>query len=277
LSVSSAPKSNEENEDQPVMKPFLPMRLTCAPLLMIVAIGAAAPAHAQSTPSSASTCEAPAFKQVFTGTLSDFRNLPSRAAVGLAALGGVAAAGARSVDVPISRNIASQQSIREAFKPGAVIGGAPFGLSVALGSYAIARALHKPCAASAGADLVQAQLMAQVLTIGIKQAVRRSRPEGSGYSFPSGHSTAAFASATVLQRHFGWKVGLPAYGVAAFVAASRVEMKRHYLSDVAFGAALGVITGRAVSVGGGRRLVVTPIAPPDGAGGGVGFTWTGSK
>ena len=74
-----------------------------------------------------------------------------------------------------------------------------------------------------------------------KQATRRSRPEGTGYSFPSGHTTVTFASATVLQRHFGWKVGLPAYAVASYVAASRVEMKRHYLSDVAFGAALGIV------------------------------------
>jgi membrane-associated phospholipid phosphatase len=61
--------------------------------------------------------------------------------------------------------------------------------------------------------LIHAQLMAEGLTFMIKQATRRSRPEGSGYSFPSGHATVTFASATVLQRHFGWKVGLPAYAV----------------------------------------------------------------
>jgi len=122
-----------------------------------------------------------------------------------------------------------------------------------------------------------AKLAGQILAAGIKQATRRSRPEGSGYSFPSGHTTVTFASATVLQRHFGWKVGIPAYGVAAYVAASRVEMNRHYLSDVAFGAALGIIAGRTVTIGRGRQLMLTPLAPPDnaGAGAGLGFTWVG--
>ena len=158
-----------------------------------------------------------------------------------------------------------------------MIGGTPLQLGAAFATYAVGRALNKPCTASLGADLVQAQLMAQLLAAGIKQATRRSRPEGSGYSFPSGHTTVTFASATVLQRHFGWKVGVPAYGVAAYVAASRVEMNRHYLSDVAFGAALGIIAGRTVTLGRGRQLMLTPLAPPDnaGAGAGLGFTWVG--
>jgi hypothetical protein len=76
----------------------------------------------------------------------------------------------------------------------------------------------------------------------------------------------------VLQRHFGWKVGAPAYGVAAYVAASRVEMKRHYLSDVAFGAALGIVAGRTVTVGRTHRFMVTPLPAASGTGGGVGLT-----
>jgi membrane-associated phospholipid phosphatase len=116
--------------------------------------------------------------------------------------------------------------------------------------------------------------MAEGLTIGIKEATRRSRPEGAGFSFPSGHTTAAFASATVLQQHFGWKVGIPAYAVAAYVGASRVEMRRHYLSDVAFGAALGIVAGRTVTIGH-QRLLITPMATPEGAA--AGFTWLGRK
>ena len=76
----------------------------------------------------------------------------------------------------------------------------------------------------------------------------------------------SFASATVLQRHFGWKVGLPAYAVASYVAASRVEMKRHYLSDVAFGAALGIVAGRSVTIGGRHQFLLAPMATPAGAG-----------
>ena len=97
-----------------------------------------------------------------------------------------------------------------------------------------------------------------------------ARPEGAGFSFPSGHATITFASATVLQQHFGWKVGVPAYAVASYVAASRVQMKRHYFSDVVFGAALGIAAGRTATLANGR-LLVAPIATPGGAG--ASFTW----
>src|SRR5581483_11928226 len=115
------------------------------------------------------------------------------------------------------------------------------------------------------------ELMSEMLVFGIKQATRRSRPEGSGYSFPSGHTTVAFASATVLQQHFGWKAGVPAYAVASYVAASRVEMNKHHLSDVVFGAALGIAAGRTIPVGRGHGLTVTPIVTDNG-GAGAGFS-----
>jgi membrane-associated phospholipid phosphatase len=121
-----------------------------------------------------------------------------------------------------------------------------------------------------GGDLIRAQLLAEIMTTGVKQGVRRDRPEGTGFSFPSGHTAVTFASATVLQRHFGWRVGVPSYAVAAYVAASRVEMRRHYLSDVAFGAALGIIAGRTVTVGRDHRLMVTPLLTAHG--GGASFT-----
>ena len=53
----------------------------------------------------------------------------------------------------------------------------------------------------------------------------------------------SFASAAVLQEHFGWKVGLAAYAGAAYVATSRLSERQHYLSDVVFGAAVGIAAG----------------------------------
>jgi membrane-associated phospholipid phosphatase len=83
-----------------------------------------------------------------------------------------------------------------------------------------------------------------------------------------------FASATVLQRNFGWKAGVPAYAFATYVAASRVQEKRHFLSDVAFGAAIGIAAGRTVTIGrGGREFALGPVAVP--GGGGLQFTWVG--
>jgi membrane-associated phospholipid phosphatase len=109
----------------------------------------------------------------------------------------------------------------------------------------------------------------------LKYSIRRVRPDDTPFSFPSGHTAVSFASATVLQRHFGWKIGVPAYALASYVGASRIQAKRHYFSDVAFGAALGIVAGRSVTVGrGDGRFAVAPMAAP---GGGVGFTWIGNK
>ena len=76
---------------------------------------------------------------------------------------------------------------------------------------------------------------------------------------------------TVLQRHYGWKAGGLAYGVATYVAASRIQDKRHFLSDVAFGAAIGIAAGRTVTIGvGDNRFAVAPTVTR--GGGGVSFS-----
>jgi membrane-associated phospholipid phosphatase len=88
----------------------------------------------------------------------------------------------------------------------------------------------------------------------LKAAVKRERPNGEDdKSFPSGHTSNAFALAAVAERHYGWKVGVPAYAVASLVAVSRLQRNKHDLSDVVAGAAVGYIVGRTVvRVNGGR-------------------------
>jgi membrane-associated phospholipid phosphatase len=232
---------------------------------------------AQTATVSRSRCDAVSSTQLFGGTLVNFRELANRDSVGILGIGAAAAFAAHSVDRDVTRDFAGQTSFGDTFKAGEVVGGTPFELGASFAAYAIGRALGKPCVASLGADLFQAQVMGETLAFAVKQATRRSRPQGTGYSFPSGHATAAFASATVLQRHFGWKVGAPAYAVATYVAASRVQGKYHYLSDVAFGAALGIVAGRAIPIGGGNHLMMTPITTPDGTGAGAGFSWMGRR
>jgi membrane-associated phospholipid phosphatase len=91
------------------------------------------------------------------------------------------------------------------------------------------------------------RLKAATYTFALKSLAGRTRPDGfDRLSFPSGHTSNAFATATVLHRHYGAKVGVPAFALAGFVGLSRVERDRHHLSDVAFGAALGVLVGRTV-------------------------------
>lgn len=83
----------------------------------------------------------------------------------------------------------------------------------------------------------------------LKATVSRERPDGSNdRSFPSGHSANTFAVATVLDRRYGGAVGWIAYGVAAFVAASRVIGNHHWFSDVMAGAVIGRFYGRLVTM-----------------------------
>ena len=94
-----------------------------------------------------------------------------------------------------------------------------------------------------------AHILSQAYAQALKFTVQRERPDDSNnVSFPSGHSASAFATATVLQRHYGWKVGVPATVLAAYVATARVHDNKHYLSDVVFGAALGIAAQRTVTL-----------------------------
>jgi membrane-associated phospholipid phosphatase len=261
-------------------------RRTCAFCLVLVAgVAAAQPAGGQtmaappppavagthaSTPSE--PVSTPPLWKPFTQIFGDLKRVPGdRHNLGWLVVGMGTAAAANRADAYATETWPVGN--REPFKPGAIVGGTPLELGAAFMTYAVGRATHSPRAMSVGGDLIRGQILAEVMTVGLKQAVRRSRPEGSGFSFPSGHTGVTFASATVLQRHFGWKAGVPAYAVAGYVAASRVQMRRHYLSDVAFGAALGIIAGRTVTIGHNKQLALTPIAASNGAG--VGFTWVG--
>jgi PAP2 superfamily protein len=241
-----------------------------AAIAFALSIAAGAPARAQSSPSSSSSAtgpedEVPSFGQLFTRTLGDFKQLPTLGNLEVLGLGGIAAIATHPADSRSSRALADSSTLHEPFEAGAFLGGTPFQLGAAFATYGLGRAFHNSRIARAGADLVQAELIAETLTMGIKQASRRARPEGSGYSFPSGHTTVSFASATVLQRHFGWKIGIPAYAIATYVGTSRIQNRRHYLSDVAFGAALGTVAGRTVMLNR-RHGVGLSLAPVNGGG-----------
>lgn len=74
----------------------------------------------------------------------------------------------------------------------------------------------------------------------LKYTVKEPRPDGSDhYSFPSGHSAVSFASATYLQRRYGWKFGVPAYILSCYVGWGRCFARRHYWYDVLAGGAIG--------------------------------------
>ena len=72
----------------------------------------------------------------------------------------------------------------------------------------------------------------------LKRTFEDPRPEGSGYAFPSGHATVAFALARVASEYHP-KQRVLWYAIAAGVAWSRVKEDAHDWDDVIAGAALG--------------------------------------
>jgi membrane-associated phospholipid phosphatase len=67
-------------------------------------------------------------------------------------------------------------------------------------------------------------------------------------SFPSGHTTAAFAAATVYAMEYKKSIAVPiiSYGAATLVGMSRITENKHWTTDVLMGATLGYLCGRQV-------------------------------
>lgn len=108
------------------------------------------------------------------------------------------------------------------------------------------RVIRKPHLANTGLYLLEAYATTEILTFAAKKLVHRTRPNGeNNLSFPSGHTSGMFTVASVLDRRYGYKVGIPGYLLASFVGLSRIKAKKHFATDVIAGATLGIIIGRS--------------------------------
>ncbi len=136
-----------------------------------------------------------------------------------------------------------------AFESGNLIGQFAFQLSAGAATYAIGKSVGNNKAALVGRDIIRAQVLSQTLVQAVKYTVQRERPDGSNNkSFPSGHSASAFATATVIQRHYGWKAGVPAYALGGYIALARMAWNRHHATDVVMGAGFGIASARTVTM-----------------------------
>lgn len=104
--------------------------------------------------------------------------------------------------------------------------------------------------------------LASMVTRVPKSLVGRQRPNnwegngpfsfkgpGGGNSFPSGHTTASFAVASVIATQFRDSKWIPitAYSVAGLAGLSRIYDNKHWLTDVVAGATIGTLVGNLVS------------------------------
>jgi membrane-associated phospholipid phosphatase len=205
-------------------------------------------------------------RALFGNLGEDLKHLPAMQNVYVAAIGGGLALGVHPYDRQVSIAFLNHyDSLNTFFAAGKYLGNTPEQVAFSVGTYIVGRARDQPKAAHLGMDLLQAQIMSEILVEPLKFATHRLRPDGSDYqSFPSGHASVTFATATVIERHLGWRKSILAYAIASYVAMSRIHDNRHYLSDVVFGAAVGSIAGRTVVHHEADYWAFTPVALPDG-------------
>lgn len=158
--------------------------------------------------------------------------------------------------------------------------------TIALGTVGLGLLTKKPALTRAGLRISSSLLLAGGLALGGKMAFGRERPfqnpdreyifspfRGRDASFPSGHTTMAFALATSLSNEIHKPlVSVLLYTAAAGTGWSRINDDQHWLSDVVAGAALGVASAQFMD-GKWRLFNLKPpsmLATPTG---GLGIGW----
>jgi membrane-associated phospholipid phosphatase len=201
----------------------------------------------------------------------DVKHLPRRNTVYWVAGGAAMSLAVHPFDTRVNRHFLGSSAWDTFFVPGKIVGSTEVQVAAGLVTYGIGRYRGANEVRHLGMDLIEAQLLSEGLVEVMKAIGRRPRPpnpdgtpnSATTFSFPSGHAAVTFAGATVLQQHLGWKAAVPTYLIASYVAVSRLHDNRHYLSDVVFGAATGVIVGRAVTWHGRNNYPIAPAVGPD--------------
>lgn len=130
---------------------------------------------------------------------------------------------------------------------------APLSIATPLTMFAIGIASHDKTLQRKSYVAAASFLTASALTVALKITIKRPRPfitypdqiikksNAGSYSFPSGHTAAAFSTATSLSLAFPkWYVIAPSFLYAGLVGYSRMYLGVHYPSDIFGGIIIGV-------------------------------------
>jgi hypothetical protein len=231
-----------------------------AGLALVVCFEGAMPPLAAAEVATAENTVAPAKDGAVTAEGDDrrtLRRLPAnlgRGAMGLfnhdnvgpAVAGGAAAAVSSLWDDDVREDLVKSPSQLDWGSTLETAGGPVYSTAFVAGMFVGGRFSHGRFRA-ATYDMLDASIVNLAYTEVLKVAVGRERPNGEdNKSFPSGHTSNAFALAAVAERHYGWKIGVPAYLIAGVVGVSRLHEDKHWLSDVLAGGTVGYLVGRTV-------------------------------
>ena len=112
-----------------------------------------------------------------------------------------------------------------------------------------------------------------VTTNVLKYTVREKRPDSEDRdSFPSGHTSSAFAGASYIHMRYGYKLAIIPYLAAIYTGYSRVYANKHHPIDVYVGAAIGMLSSWYF-VSPYKNLQVMPIVESDFKGVSLSYRW----
>jgi len=159
---------------------------------------------------------------------------------------------AQNIDIRILRdiNLNRNQSLDPTFK---TISNSVNTISIATPAviYSLGLLKHDKDLKQAGVFIGETFLVNTIITTGLKRGLQRPRPfitypdldkqsAGGSYSFPSGHTSDAFSTATAVSMTFPkWYVVAPSFLWASAVGYSRMDLGVHYPTDVLAGAIVG--------------------------------------
>lgn len=108
-------------------------------------------------------------------------------------------------------------------------------------------------------QLAKGAICTQVSVELLKRSISDTRPDGGRYSFPSGHTAMSFLGASFVHKRYGPYLGIPAYTMAAFVGATRLDSRKHWPKDVMAGALLGFFINEIFTTSFDKNAQISPI------------------